>query len=143
MKRLMSIIVIAVLVVIIALEALPYGAVLNFAVAPDSGGGYIRETFSYFSLTPFGYASFGPLLTAVISVVLLVLFIIWIFANKAGLITASFVCCVIAFATSLMPVLYGVGYLSVIGIIISLLFAVDLIIIWNLRKLHNKGTDQK
>lgn len=143
MKRLMSIITIAILVATITLEALPYGAVLNFAIAPDAGGGYIRETFSYFSLTPFGYASFGPLLTAVMSVVLLVLLIIWIFANKAGLITASFVCCVIAFATSLMPVLYGVEYLSVIGIIISLLFAVDLIIIWNLRKLHNKGADQK
>ena len=127
MKRLMSIITIAILVATITLEALPYGAVLNFAIAPDAGGGYIRETFSYFSLTPFGYASFGPLLTAVMSVVLLVLLIIWIFANKA----------------SLMPVLYGVEYLSVIGIIISLLFAVDLIIIWNLRRLHNKGADQK
>ena len=45
----------------LVLEALPYGAVLQFArpaAAP------LRELYSYFDLTPFGYANFAPLFTA-------------------------------------------------------------------------------
>ena len=136
MKKSLSIITLASLLAIIILEALPYGAVLNFAVSPEAGGGYVRETFSYFSLTPFGYASFGPLLTAVMSIVLLILFIIWLCTNKSGFITASFLCCIVAFAASLLPLLYGAAYLSVTGVIISLLFAADLIIMWKLRSLR-------
>lgn len=56
-------------VVAIVLEALPYGAVLNFA---DESQTY-RETFSYFSLTPYGYANFGPLIAAVLTCVALLL----------------------------------------------------------------------
>ena len=51
------------------LELLPYGAVLRFA-RPD-GAEPFRQTFSYFNLTPFGYANFGPFLTAVLTVGLL------------------------------------------------------------------------
>ena len=47
-------------IVSIVLEALPYGAVCNFATPEKT----IRQTFSYFSLTPFGYANFGPFITA-------------------------------------------------------------------------------
>lgn len=43
------------------LELLPYGAVCNFA-NPD--GKPWRRTYSYFDLTPFGYANFAPFLTA-------------------------------------------------------------------------------
>ena len=43
------------------LEILPYGAVCNFA---NPEGEAWRRTYSYFDLTPFGYANFAPLLTA-------------------------------------------------------------------------------
>ena len=43
--------------VTVILELLPYGAVCNF-MNPE--GDPWRETFSYFSLTPFGYANFAP-----------------------------------------------------------------------------------
>lgn len=49
----------AVIIGIIVLEILPFGAVCNFAKAPEAGGGVYRKTFSYFDLTPFGYANFG------------------------------------------------------------------------------------
>ena len=42
----------------IVLEALPLGAVCTFAPSPTER---VRETFSYFSLIPFGYANFAPL----------------------------------------------------------------------------------
>ena len=51
------------------LEALPWGAVLNFA-RPE--GEPTRQTYSYFSLMPFGYANFWPLITAVLTCVLLI-----------------------------------------------------------------------
>ena len=54
----------------VILALLPYGAVLNFG-QPD--GEPIRRTFSYFSLIPFGYANFWPLMTAVLSCLLLIL----------------------------------------------------------------------
>ena len=45
----------------IVLELLPFGAVCIFATSPTER---VKETFSYFSLTPFGYANFAPLITA-------------------------------------------------------------------------------
>jgi len=42
----------------IVLELLPFGAVCIFATSPTER---VKETFSYFSLTPFGYANFAPL----------------------------------------------------------------------------------
>ena len=50
----------------IVLEALPMGAVCTFAIFPTER---VRETFSYFSLIPFGYANFAPLITAILTVV--------------------------------------------------------------------------
>ena len=50
----------------IALELLPFGAVCIFATSPTER---VKETFSYFSLTPFGYANFAPLITAILTVV--------------------------------------------------------------------------
>lgn len=59
MKKRLPLLLFPVLALI--LEALPYGAVLQFArpaAAP------LRELYSYFDLTPFGYANFAPLFTA-------------------------------------------------------------------------------
>ena len=50
----------------IVLELLPLGAVCIFATSPTER---VKETFSYFSLTPFGYANFAPLITAILTVV--------------------------------------------------------------------------
>ena len=46
------------------LEILPYGAVCNFA---NTDGGPWRQTFSYFSLVPFGYANFAPFIVALLT----------------------------------------------------------------------------
>ena len=47
----------------IALEILPLGAVCIFAPSPTER---VKETFSYFSPIPFGYANFAPLITAAV-----------------------------------------------------------------------------
>ena len=54
---------------ILVLELLPNGVVLNFA---NPEGAPWRKTYSYFSLTPFGYANFGPFITSVLTCILII-----------------------------------------------------------------------
>ena len=101
-------------------ELLPYGVVLNFA-NPD--GEPWRRTYSYFSMMPFGYANFGPLITAILTCVMLILVIFYLFKPHKGLNTA--ITNVAGFATvaSLLPLMFGFDYITVIGVIITLLLA--------------------
>ena len=59
------------------LEILPYGAVCNFATETRR----IRELYSYFDLTPYGYANFAPFLTALLTCIILVLLaeFLWVY----------------------------------------------------------------
>lgn len=102
-------------VLAIALEILPFGAVLNFA----NDGATIRKTFSFFSLTPFGYANFAPFITALLSCVLLFFSIIYLVkdSNSAG--NAIMAVSALASLLSLAPILYGFDYFSVLGGCIS------------------------
>lgn len=100
------------------LELLPYGAVLQFAVAPEEGGGTLRRTFSYFDLTPFGYANFPPFLTASLTVLLLALCLVLIIGKgeHTGLRRALFIGNAVALVLSLLPLLFSGFYLfSVTG----------------------------
>jgi len=117
--------------VIIVLESLPYGAVLNFG-EPNSDGsiGFIRKTYSYFSLTPGGYANFAPFLTAVLSCALMFVIVISIFMEKNALKNASRILSILALLTSLMPLLLGVWYYSVCGLAISILLTGEIILHW-------------
>jgi len=120
MKKL-SYINLAIIAAALALEASPWGAVCNFAVAPESGGGVDRQTFSYFDLTPFGYANFGPFLTALLSCVLLVLTVIGCFALKGGLLKCITGLSAAAAVSSLLPLAFGISFYSVVGLLITLL----------------------
>lgn len=114
------------------LELLPYGAVLNFARAPEEGGGTIRRTFSYFSLTPFGYANFFPLLTAIFTVAVLMMTAVLLLRNqpvghrwRKGLFASS---CA-AFVCSLMPLVqFDFAYVSAVGAAIAGLWLVSLVL---------------
>ena len=66
-------------IIALILEILPFGAVCNFA---NPEGESIRKTYSYFDLTPYGYSNFAPFLTAIITCVILVLLIIYLFSSK-------------------------------------------------------------
>ncbi len=124
------IIIAALTVSALILEALPYGAVLNFA----DMDGKIRKTFSYFDLTPFGYANFGPLLTAMVSCILLVLAVIYLFCVKNGVRKAVCVLSAIAAGCSLMPLMFGVQNFSAVGAAISAVLAA----VFLLTLLHRK-----
>ena len=119
MKIKKSLFVILLLVALI-LELLPYGAVLNFA---NPEGEPWRRTYSYFSMMPFGYANIGPLITAILTCVLLVLVVVYLFKPRKGLNTAILNVAGFATAASLMPLMFGFDYITVIGVIITVLLA--------------------
>lgn len=112
-----------VIIAVVILELLPYGAVLNFGRPPEEGGVW-RETFSYFSLTPFGYANFAPLITAVLSVVILLHIIVALICKTKNLWKGIRTECAIASVVSLMPVAYGFESYSGIGFAITILLVI-------------------
>ena len=123
MKRKQTVIVLAILVVILVLELLPYGAVLHFG---NPEGEPFRETFSYFDLTPYGYANFGPFITALQTCSLLVMSVVDLFLNNRRLKNALRIVAFVALVASLGPLL--VNCYSIIGGAISILLLAVLII---------------
>ena len=101
-------------IITLILEVLPYGAVCIFASSPTDR---IRETFSYFDLTPFGYANFAPFLTALITCLIFILLLIyWLKGNAVFAIKAKNILYVAA-VMSLGPLVFGLSYFSVVGVL--------------------------
>ena len=123
LKRKQPIVIFAILIVILVLELLPYGAVLHFG---NPEGEPLRETFSYFDLTPYGYANFGPFITAILTCVLLVIFIINLLVDNDKIKSIIKIVSLIALVASLAPLI--VNSYSVIGGVISLLLLVIVVI---------------
>lgn len=107
-------------VIILILEALPDGVVLMFANPEEEPW---RRTFSYFSLTAFGYANFGPFITALLSCVIATLIIILLFKSHSAIKKALRFISAAAVVTSLMPLMYGTDYLTPISIFVSFLLS--------------------
>ena len=122
-KRKQPIILVAILIAILVLEVLPYGAVLHFA---NPEGEPFRETFSYFDLTPYGYANFGPFITALLTCSLLVMSVVDLFLSNRRLKNALRIVTFVALIASLGPLL--VNCYSIIGGAISILLLAVLII---------------
>ena len=96
----------------IVLESLPLGAVCIFATSPTER---VKETFSYFSLTPFGYANFAPLITATLTVAI---FLLSLFSlKKKGVLKALFVLSIITVVICLL--MYGLDYYTLVGAFIT------------------------
>ena len=113
----------------LVLELLPYGAVLNFASEPGSNARYVRQVYSYFSLVPFGYANFGPLVTAIITCILIPFSVLAVIFGKDALRRINCGLCALGVFTSLLLLLlFGKTYLTVIGIVITILFVLSLIL---------------
>ena len=109
--------------VTLILEILPYGAVCNFA-RPE--GEPWRKTYSYFSLTPFGYANFAPFLTAVVTCAIFVLLLAYLFFDKPSIISVTKVFLCIGAVMSLCPLLYGINFFSVVGALITVSLIAEL-----------------
>ena len=66
---------------------------------------------------------FGPFITAILTCILLVLVAVYLFKPRNGLNTAILNVSGFATAASLMPLMFGFDYITVIGVIITLLLA--------------------
>ena len=115
MKMKKKIITLALLLSALVLEILPYGAVLNFA---NPEGESWRKTYSYFSLTPYGYGDFGPLITAILTCVLLVIIVLSILLKKDWSKSISIISAIATLA-SLAPLMFGISSFSLVGAMIS------------------------
>ena len=113
-------------VITLILEILPYGAVCNFA-APE--GEALRQTFSYFDPTPFGYANFAPFVTALLSCLIFVLIAIYAVKGYArtALLAKSFL--LVATVLSLCPLAFGIAYFSAVGGLITLSLSAELLLL--------------
>ncbi|MBQ2715527.1 MAG: hypothetical protein IJF21_01905 [Clostridia bacterium] len=110
-----KIITLALLLSALILETLPYGAVCNFA---NPEGEPWRKTYSYFSMIPYGYGDFGPLITAILTCILLVIIILSILLKKDWSRSISIISA-IATLTSLAPLMFGFSNFSLVGAMIS------------------------
>ena len=129
MKKIIT--VLCILLCTLVLEILPYGAVCNFA-NPD--GEPFRETYSYFSLTPYGYANFSPLITGILTCALLLIVLITIvFKKEIGKKAAGFAA--VTALISLCPMLYGISYYSIVGAMISFCLIAATVVI----SIHGNG----
>lgn len=104
------------------LELLPFGAVLVFSVGPNET---TKSTFSYFSLTPFGYANFAPFLTALLTCAILLCVFLFLLCKKKKVMQILFLLSLIASILSLGPLVFGLSYFSWIGAVITLLLAAE------------------
>ncbi len=117
-------------IITLILEILPYGAVCNFArPAADGSIGYFQELYSYFDLTPFGYANFAPLLTAITTCVILALLLIYLFTGKTKTITVTKVLLCVCVVLSLCPLLFGISFFSIVGALITISLIAELLLL--------------
>lgn len=126
-RYLSGVISLIVLATTLILQILPYGAVLIFSSGPNER---IKQTFSYFSLTPFGYANFFPFLTAILTLFITILSAISIIRGMKDirLPNMAFICTIIALMCSIIPILmFGIAYMSIVGIAISILLLISVI----------------
>ena len=125
MKR-RKIVVLCLLAIAIVLELLPYGAVLIFG-NPDGTGS--RTTFSYFSIIPYGYANFAPLITAILTSVLFIMFFVYMFNNNAELYKRIKGVSIAAVIISFMPLLRGIENYTVTGYAISVMLLLVFVVL--------------
>lgn len=89
------------------LEILPIGAVMVFATSPTE---HTIEICSYFSLLPVGYANITPMLTGILTVVIILLGVIVLFKfDKAPKFRkTAFICSIVSLLFSIVPLfLFG------------------------------------
>lgn len=114
------------LTIAIILEALPYGAVLVFSPSPDES---LVRLYSYFNFITFAYANFAPSLTATLTVTLAVMSLTANLVKRKAtrLRNTQFIITLVATVISICPAFYGYEYVTVIGVVITLLLAISAI----------------
>lgn len=121
---------IACMVLSIILMALPFGIPMIFAPGPEER---VTQYYSYFSMIPIGYGNWSPILTAFLSVVILILLFI---SFKKEMNRVIMTClCLIFFITLASWILFHA--FSILGLAIFLLH----VSVCLLRVIHPRGAE--
>ena len=105
----------------VVIQILPLGAVLRFGItAQDGTVSFSFENYSYFDITPFGYAMFNYMICAVLTAIASLLSIVRT-VTKSRRQPPVTVLSAIALAMSLIPYIFG-AY-NIFTIIVSVLLA--------------------
>ena len=110
------------------LEMIPDALMLPFASGPNQ---WVTETFSYFSLTPFGYGEIAPVFTGALTIVAIVLSAINLLKVRKTfkLQNADFICAIIAFVLSILHLFkYGTAYMSFPNYAITALLLISVVL---------------
>ena len=103
----------------LVLEVLPIGVVMVFATSPTK---QTIEVYSYFSLLPVGSANFTPLLTGILTILIILLGAIALFRfdRAASIRKTIFVCSIISLLFSIVPLfLFGTVGMTVASYAVS------------------------
>ena len=118
-------------VITLILEILPCGAVMKYAhISPDFSIGYYKTTHSYFDLIPFGNANFAPLLTAIVTCLIIVILVIFCFTDNTVVLKTIKATLIIGTVLSLCPLLPGIEFFSVTGAFITVTLLAESILIF-------------
>ncbi len=122
-------------IITLILEILPYGAVCNFA---NPEGEPWRKTFSYFDLTPFGYANFAPFLTAIITCAVFVLLLAYLFTDKHWVLKTVKILLCVSVILSLCPLMLGINFFSMVGAMITVSLIAETVLLFVTAKTQSK-----
>ena len=132
-KRKKAFVVFLIAILLLILELLPFGAVLEFAhMSPDLTVGYYEQPFSYFDPIVYGYGHFGPFITAILTCLLAIVSVIHVFADHRATRMILPITSALTLLSSLTPML--TGCYSPLGGVISALLFVALIILFKKEK---------
>ena len=106
------------MLLVILIEALPFGVELSFA---EHDGSVVTKAYSYFSLTPLGYAHFGALPAALLSVFAFIFAIAFCIKEKKIFVFLTATASALSFLFSLFLFISG-GY-TWISAVVSILLA--------------------
>ena len=119
------------LILALILESRPDGVVLYDLNMNDPD---FKSTVSYFSLVPpFGGFNFGPILTVILTFVLLVLSIVYVVCLRENIRKLIFWLSIAAVVTSLLPLLFGLRWFTVLNAAVTALMLFEAVITWLLR----------
>lgn len=130
-------------VIAIILELLPNGVTMNWGQRmPDGTLGTIQKHCSFFNPTPAAYGDFAPFFTAILSTVLLIVCLVFVFSGKGKLAVkilsvATFVMSVIA----LVMAIFLLSYYSAIGIAITVALGLQMVLSFYMLSTKAKATD--
>ena len=113
-------------IITLVLEILPYGAVCVFAPSPTER---VKETFSYFDMTPFGYANFAPFFTAIITCLIFVMLLVFCIKGNVRTAIRAKNILYVAVVMSLGPLLFGIAYYSFVAALITLSLVAELVLL--------------